>query len=123
MQNQINTYYIPTNPNIPKGHIYTLYLNHNTNLDLSQILNLQTITISQKEGTQEPTQITISNEDYTKLLELNNRAFQLASKRSEDIERFIQAETITTTELAKINTDRQELITRLTKKGLPQWII
>ena len=116
MQNQINTYYIPTNPNIEKGTIYTLYLNHNTNLDLSNILNSSTITSNNNQP------ITISNEDYIKLLELNNRSFQLASKRSADIERFIQEETKTTTELAKINTDREDLINRLTKKGLPQWM-
>lgn len=128
MTNQIMTYYIPNNPNAPKGHIYTLYLNHNTNLDLSSILNLQTVTLnnvldSPNGPIQATSQITISQEDYTKLLELNNSIFNLTSKRTADIETFIKAETQTTTELAKINTERQELIKRLTKKGLPQWMI
>ena len=122
MTNNLMTYYIPNNPNIPKGHIYTLYLNHNTNLDLSSILNLQTITVNNVLPTsngpvQETSQITISASDYTRLLELNNQAYQLTNKRTADIQNFIQAETKTTAELTKINTERQELIKRLTKKG------
>lgn len=125
MTNEIMTYYIPKNPNISKGPIYTLYLNHNTNLDLSPILNLQTLTlnnvINSPNGPIEQTsQITISKEDYTKLLELNNNIFNLTSKRTKDIETFIASETQTTTELAKINTERQELIKRLTQKGITQ---
>lgn len=123
MTNELMTYYIPNNPNIPKGHIYTLYLNHNTNLDLSSILNLQTITlnniISTNQGNiNESNQITISKEDYTKLLELNNQAYQLNAKRTIDIQNFIQAESQTMSDLTKINTERQELIKKLTKKGL-----
>ena len=125
MTNEIMTYYIPNNPNIPKGHIYTLYLNHNTNLDLSSILNLQTLTFNNVIETQNgPLQqtigITISKDDYTKLLELNNSIFNLTSKRTAAIETFIASETKTTEELAKINTERQELIKKLTKKGLLQ---
>lgn len=120
MTNQLMVYYIPNNPNIPKGHIYTLYLNNNTNLDLSSILNTQTITLenstaSSVANTSDKSQITISKEDYTKLLELNNMAYQLSTKRTADIQSFIQEETKTTTELTKINTERQELIKKLTK--------
>lgn len=125
MTNELMTYYIPTNHNIQKGIIYTLYLNHNTNLDLSPILNQHTITIHKPQQTPNgiielPSQITISKEDYTKLLELNNQAYQLSNKRTADIKNFIQEETKTTSELTRINTERQELIKRLTKKGLPQ---
>ena len=125
MTNEIITYYIPNNPNISKGHIYTLYLNHNTNLDLSSILNLQTLTLNNVIETQNgPIQqtigITISKEDYTKLLELNNSIFNLTSKRTAAIETFIASETQTTIELAKINTQRQELLKKLTQKGLSQ---
>lgn len=131
MNNQIMTYYIPNNPNIPKGHIYALYLNHNNNLELSSILTPQTITInnvvkSDKGPTIESSQIMISREDYTRLLELNNITYQLTTKRTSDIQKFIQEETKTTAELAKINTERQELIRRLTKgKGaiITKWII
>ena len=120
MTNQLMTYYIPNNPNIPKGHIYALYLNHNTNLDLSSILNLQTITlnnISQSAAgpIKETSQITISMEDYTKLLELSNQAHQVATKRTTAIQNFLQIENQATAELTKINTERQELIKKLTK--------
>ena len=120
MTNQIMTYYIPNNPNIPKGHIYTFYLNNNTNLDLSQILNTKNIVVnSVKQSSQglikDSNEITISKEDYTRLLELNNIAYQLTTRRTNDIQAFIQAETKTTSELAKINNERQELIKKLTK--------
>lgn len=126
MTNELTTYYIPTNPNTQKGRIYTLYLNHNTNLDLTPILSQQTVTINKVVPTaqgpiQQTSHITMSKEDYTKLLELNNQAYQLTTKRTADIQAFIQAETKTTTELTRINTERQELIKKLTKKGLPQW--
>lgn len=120
MTNELITYYIPSNPNISKGHIYTLYINHNTNLELSAITNLQTITVnnilpSSKGPIKETSQIVISVEDYTKLLELSNQAHQAANKRATIIQNFIQAETQATAELTKINTERQELIKKLTK--------
>lgn len=120
MTNQIKTYYIPENPNISKGNIYTFYLNNNTNLELSSILNTKTISLS---SIVDPTlksnpkidQITISQEDYTRLLELNNIANQLSNQRTIDIQNFISQESITTTKLTKVNTERQELIKKLTK--------
>ena len=124
MTNELITYYIPTNPNITKGPIYTLYLNKNTNLDLSSLLNLQTITINNIVDTttgpiQETSSITISKDDYTKLLELNNQAYQLTTKRSADIQAFIQAETKTMEELTKINGECQELIKNALRKDKP----
>ena len=118
MTKQVMTYYIPDNPSIPKGHIYTFYLNHNTNLDLTPILNTQTITVnnvvpSPQGPIAESNQIMISKEDYTRLLELNNIAYQLTTKRTNAIQAFIDAETKTTSELTKINTERQELIKKL----------
>ena len=120
MSNQIMTYYIPNNPNIPKGHIYTLYLNNNKNMDLSSILNTQTITLNNiistpKGKINEQSQITISKEDYTRLLELNSLSHQLSTKRDNVIKAFIKEETMATTELAKVNTERHELIKKLTK--------
>lgn len=120
MSNQIMTYYIPNNPNIPKGHIYTLYLNNNKNMDLSSILNTQTITLNNiistpKGKINEQSQITISKEDYTRLLELNSLSHQLSTKRDNVIKAFIMEETMATTELAKVNTERHELIKKLTK--------
>ena len=127
MTNELITYYIPTNPNINKGPIYALYLNKNTNLNLSSITNLQTLTINNTIDTttgpiQEANIITISKEDYTKLLELNNQAYQLTTKRSADIQTFIQSETKTMEELTKINTERQELIKNALRKDTPnEW--
>ena len=123
MPNNLIIYYIPTNPNVTNGSIYALYLNHNTNLDLSQIINTQKVNqlsihnsgILPKEST-----ITISYEDYTKLLELNNQTYELASKRAEDVKAFVEKEAKTTEALSKINAKRNELIRRITKKGLPQ---
>ena len=120
MKNQVMTYYIPDNPNIPKGQIYTFYLNNNNNLELSSILNTQTITLnnvvpSTQGPISESSQIMISKEDYTRLLELNNIAYQLTTKRTNAIQAFIDAETKTTSELTKVNTERQELIKKLIK--------
>lgn len=123
MNNSIVTYYIPENPNIIKGSIYTFYLNNNTNLDLSSIINtknLQLQDLIQPQSHQtlhSKPMITISNEDYTRLLELNNQAYQLVEKRSQAIQEFIKKETTTTEELSKINTERQGLIKKLTKEG------
>lgn len=119
MNNQIITYYIPNNPNVLQGRIYTLYINNNTNLDLTSILNNKTITLgTTKTPNGQPTtpsSIVISKEDYTRLLELNNLSYQLSTKRTKDIENFIKQETDLTTELTKINTEREILIKKLTK--------
>ncbi len=112
MNQEIKTYYIPKNPNILKGHIYTLYINNNTNLDLYSIINTKNISIQNSKS------ITITEKDYTRLLELNNLANQLINKRTVDIQKFINEETKNMTELTKINTERQELIKKLTKGGI-----
>ena len=121
MTKELITYYIPSNPNIIKGPIYSLYINKNTNLDLTSILNSQTITINNIVDTnigqiKETSSITISKEDYTKLLELNNRAFQITTKRNNDIQNFIQKETKIIEELTKINSERQEIINNAIRK-------
>ena len=123
MNTQPNVYYIPKNPHVKAGKIYTFYLNNNTNLDLSTILNtknLQLQDLIQSNMSTTPKSkatITISNEDYTRLLELNNQVYQLVEKRNMDIQEFIQKETTTTEELSKINAERQGLIKKLTKEG------
>ena len=76
MKEEIYTYKIPNNPYIQKGRIYTLYINNNTNLDLSSIINIQN---SKKE---QSNNIIISEKDYKKLLELNNIIYQLTNKRT-----------------------------------------
>ena len=114
MNEVIYTYYIPKNPNILKGHIYTLYINNNKNLDLSNIITIKT---TNTENT-----ISISKQEYTKLLELNNIANQLTEKRTKDIQNFLNEEAKVITELSKINTEKQELIKKLSKeKGQEKW--
>lgn len=113
MKNQIVTYYIPNNPNIPKGHIYTLYLNNITNLDLTSLQNTKTISANTPLN---KSTITISQQDYTRLLELNNLADQLMNERTTDIQKFIEKESQTTKELTKLNIERQELIKKLSQR-------
>ena len=116
MNNQIKVYYIPTNPKIIQGRIYSMYINNNTNLDLSSIQNTRNIKLPKTQQSN-PTSIMISEKDYTRLLELNNLAYQLTTKRTNNIQAFLNEETKTISELTKINTERQELIKKLTPKG------
>ena len=112
MEEQPKIYYIPKNPKILKGTIYTLYINNNKNLNLSTIINTRNISIQNHTS---QNQITISEQDYTRLLELNNMAHQLNTKRTTDIQTFLNEETKTLTELTKINSERQELVKKLIK--------
>ena len=112
MNNSINIHYLPNN-NISKGQIYTLYINNNTNLDLKPIINAKNLNINNQTSSS----IMISEQDYTKLLELNNIAYQLTTKRTKDIQNFLNEEVKTITELTKINTERQELVKKLTIGG------
>ena len=121
MNNQIKVYYIPTNPKIIQGRIYSMYINNNTNLDLSSIQNTRNIKLPKTQQSNS-TSIMISEKDYTRLLELNNLAYQLTTKRTNNIQTFLNEETKTISELTKINTERQELIKKLTPKGEKKWI-
>ena len=122
MNNQIKVYYIPTNPKIIQGRIYSMYINNNNNLDLSSIQNTRNIKLPKTQQSNS-TSIMISEKDYTRLLELNNLAYQLTTKRTNNIQAFLNEETKTISELTKINTERQELIKKLTPKGEKKWII
>ena len=76
MTQSITTYYIPQNLNIKKGKIYTLYLNKNTNLDLTSIIN------SNKSSVQQHT-ITLNKDEYNKLLMLIDTSTKLYSQSQE----------------------------------------
>lgn len=121
MNNSIKIYDIPQNPHIQSGKIYTFYLNNNTNLDLSTILNPQPFQlndlIQQNISSNQESPIIVSKEEYQKLLKLNEKIYTLIEERNKDIQEFIRKETQTTTELTKINTERQGLIKKLTKTG------
>ena len=121
MNSQAKIYYIPKNPHIKSGKIYTFYLNNNTNLDLSSILNLQTLQlkdlIQKNISSNQQNSIIITDEEYQRLIDLNEKVSTLIEERNKNIQEFIQKETKTTTELTKINTERQGLIKTLTKMG------
>ena len=121
MNTQPNVYYIPKNPHIQSGKIYTFYLNNNTNLDLSTIVNLQTVQlqdlIKKNLSSNQKKSIIITDDEYQQLIDLNEKVTKLIEERDKNIQEFIQKETKTTTELTKINTERQNLIKILTKMG------
>lgn len=121
MNTQPNVYYIPKNPHVKAGKIYTFYLNNNTNLDLSTILNLQTAQlqdlIKKNLSSNQKKSIIITDDEYQQLIALNEKVTKLIEERDKNIQEFIQKETTATTELTKINTERQNLIKILTKMG------
>ena len=121
MNTQPNVYYIPKNPHVKAGKIYTFYLNNNTNLDLSTILNLQTDQlqdlIKKNLSSTKKKSIIITDDEYQQLIDLNEKVTKLIEERDKNIQEFIQKETTATTELIKINTERQNLIKILTKVG------
>lgn len=121
MNTQPNVYYIPKNPHVKAGKIYTFYLNNNTNLDLSTILNLQTAQlqdlIKKNLSSTQKKSIIITDDEYQQLIDLNEKVNKLIEERDKNIQEFIQKETTATTELIKINTERQNLIKILTKVG------
>ena len=78
MTQNITTYYIPQNLNINKGKIYTLYLNKVTNLDLSSIITNNNQ--NKEEGTDT---ITLSKDDYNKLLVLLDTSTKLYNQSQE----------------------------------------
>ena len=73
MNNKIKTYYIPVNPNIKQGTIYTLYLNNNNNLDLSKVLEEEKITLNNIITPFKENKIIIENNDYNKLMSINTK--------------------------------------------------
>ena len=121
MNTQPNVYYIPKNPHVKAGKIYTFYLNNNTNLDLSTIVNLQTAQlqdlIKKNLSSTQKKSIIITDDEYQQLIDLNEKVTKLIEERDKNIQEFIQKETTATTELIKINTERQNLIKILTKVG------
>ena len=121
MKTQPNVYYIPKNPHVKAGKIYTFYLNNNTNLDLSTIVNLQTVQlqdlIKKNLSSNQKKSIIITDDEYQQLIDLNEKVTKLIEERDKNIQEFIQKETTATTELTKINTERQNLIKILTKMG------
>lgn len=88
MNNNITTYYIPNNPNIEKGLIYTLYLNNNKNLDLSSIINKENITVN-----------TILNQQSKENTDTSNKIPEILKKLSQNLDTYIIKEKELITEL------------------------
>ena len=96
MNNTIKTYYIPNHPNIKKGPIYTLYLNNNTNLDLSSLLE-NNITLNTIINPIEENKL-IKEQEYKKLTEIT---FSI---------------TILITDLNKLNIESQNILKNLSNE-------
>lgn len=88
MTQNITTYYIPQNLNIPTGKIYEIYLNKVTNLDLSSILKQKEITlngilqpnkeiIQNPQAPSSPNIIPIEKEDYDSIMKMAETSVQL----------------------------------------------
>lgn len=103
MIQEIKTYYIPSNPNIEKGRIYSLYINNNNNLNLSSILKSRNSS-------------NISTDTEEKLLAIIDKLYNLAMTRTKNINEFTKEENKILTELSKINLERQELAKKLNRK-------
>ena len=82
MNNQTTTYYIPTNPSIKSGSIYTLYINNNKNLDLTSIL-------ASKSPLPQVSTISINTKDYNQLLKINKDYQNIIKSITNKIELFI----------------------------------
>jgi len=107
MNNQIKTYYIPNNPNIKSGTIYTLYINNNTNLDLTSILN----------EIKTPTNITLEVNEYNKLLNLNKQIEQIINNNNNKVDNFIKEEKQIINELSKLNIEYNNTLKKVSIKG------
>ena len=106
MNNKIKTYYIPTNPKIKKGPIYTLYINNNTNLDLSSISEDNNITLNNIINPFKENKIIIEEKDYNDILKINSKIEQLIIKISNNI----KEETENINELNKLNIEYQNIL-------------
>ena len=107
MNNELKTYYIPINPNIKTGSIYTLYINNNTNLDLTSIFSTKN-SISN---------ITLEMNEYNKLINLNQQITKIINNNSNKIENFIQDEKQIINELANLNIEYNNTIKNINIKG------
>ena len=111
MNNQTTTYYIPTNPSIKSGSIYTLYINNNKNLDLTSILvpiTPQPVPIST---------ISINKKDYNQLLKLNKDYQNIIKSITNKIELFINDQKKYIGELTKLEKEYNTISKLISIKG------
>lgn len=97
MTQNIVRYYLPQNPNVNQGKIYTLYLNKVTNLDLTSIIEKKDLTLNgilqpNKEVVPQTTMSTntmaLTEEDYTSILSLADTSTKLYNQSQELIKKL-----------------------------------
>lgn len=110
MNNQTTTYYIPTNPSIKSGPIYTLYINNNKNLDLTSIL-------VQKQTPQQIPTISLNTKDYNQLLRINKDYQNIIKSFNNKIELFITEQKKYITELTKLEKEYNTISKLISIKG------
>ena len=113
MDNQIKTYYIPTNPNIKAGSIYTLYINNNTNLDISSIINEDS---TSKSNTTSTIKITLEINEYNKLLEVSKEIQNIINKKTNKVENFLTEERQVIKELSKLSIEYNNTLKNISVK-------
>lgn len=101
MNDEIKTYYIPTNPNIKNGQIYTLYINNNNNLDLTSIVS------EEKKLTNK---MVIDIQKYNNLLKVNKQIQDTINKSNISIENFLKEHKQNTNELVKLNIEYNNML-------------
>lgn len=112
MTNNLIIYYIPNNPNVTNGAIYTLYINHNKNLDISSISNSY-FEDSNKVHNQKTQSIIEHKTDYN-ILDLNNQMLKLIEEKT----KIIEIEKEMTDKLKQLNNNYQKILNQLIKKGV-----
>ena len=111
MNNQTTTYYIPTNPSIKSGPIYTLYINNNKNLDLTSIL------VSSKPTPIQVSTISINTKDYNQLLKINKDYQNIIKNLTNKIELFITEQKKYITDLTKLEKEYNTVSKLISIKG------
>lgn len=110
MNNQTTTYYIPTNPSIKSGPIYTLYINNNKNLDLTSIL-------ASKITPTPVSTISINRKYYNQLLKINKDYQSIIKSLTNKIELFITEQKKYITELTKLEKEYNTISKLISIKG------
>ena len=110
MTNQLTTYYIPQNPNIQTGTIYTLYLNNNTNLDLTSILQKQELYSNEIATPFKENKIIIEQIYYNELIQMLNQTSILLTNITNNIKSYREEENKNLTELINLNQKCQETV-------------
>lgn len=110
MNNKIKTYYIPVNPNIKQGTIYTLYLTNNNNLDLTQIIEDDKTTLNNIITPFKENKIIIEEQTYNHIIQLTNKIEDTINNKTINTQKYMEEEKKYIEELTKLNIECQNLI-------------